>query len=95
MPSTFQPCKIDCRGTSLAVYVPTADIKAILQTFPEGRHEGYYEPEKGYYHDEVGFRCVETGEVFKVYARWGQVRIGALDPCSPRAQELAAWLASH
>lgn len=99
MPSTFMPCKINRQAalvltysSCLAVYVDNANINDILEAFPDGRQEGYYDPEKGYYDDEVGFRCVETGEVFNVYARWGQVRIGALNPTTPRALELAAWL---
>ena len=89
---TFVPRQIDTHGTCLAAYADGISQDALLRAFPAGRMEGYYEPEKGYDQDDVGFECVETGEVFNVYARWGAVRVGAHNPDSLAARALVDYL---
>jgi len=51
-------------------------MKDILERYPEGRMEGFDDPDRGYDQDEVGFVDADTGEEFYVYARYGRVRIG-------------------
>jgi len=68
---------IDVNGMSLQGYVKHASMQAILDKFPEGRLEGYNDPERGYDMDEVLFKDTVTGHTFYVYDRWGSVRIGA------------------
>lgn len=88
---TFVAQKIDINGTHLVAYVDGLSQSTLLKKFPEGRMEGYYDPTKGYEDDDVGFVCVETGEIFNVYSRWGSVRIGALDN-SETVQHLIRFL---
>lgn len=91
-PRTFVAQVVNVNGMSLACYVPGVTMTAVLDTFPRGTMEGYYEPSKGYVDCDVGFFCPETSETFYVYARWGQVRIGTHNPESPTVKDLTAYL---
>jgi hypothetical protein len=74
----FTAKQVDSNGMSLAHYIDGLSMDDILDRFPEGRMEGYYDHEKGYDNDEVGFED-ENGNQYYVYARYGHVRIGDRD----------------
>lgn len=71
--------EVNINGSSLQEYVEHVNIENLLDQYPEGRMQGFDEPERGYKQDEIGFRDTETGDEFYVYARWDQVKIGAKD----------------
>lgn len=74
----FTAKPVDRNGMSLTCYVEKVSMTKLLEKLPEGKMEGYFEPEKGYEEDELGFES-ETGETFYVYSRWNQVRIGSVN----------------
>jgi hypothetical protein len=74
----FTATQVDVNGMSLAHYVDDISMNDILNHFPEGRMKGYYDYEKGYDNDEVGFED-EVGNQYYVYSRYGHVRIGNRD----------------
>ena len=88
----FNAKPVDCNGMSLSCYVDGISMSSVLKEFPEGRMIGYYDEEKGYDDDEVGF-VSSTGEEFYVYARFGHVRVGSRNGFNdPTAEELAKFL---
>ena len=72
----LEATKVDTNGFGLRCLVEHVKMKDILERYPEGRMEGFDDPDRGYDQDEVGFVDVDTGEEFYVYARYGRVRIG-------------------
>ena len=72
----LEATKVDTKGFGLRSLVEHVKMKDILERYPEGRMEGFDDPDRGYDQDEVGFVDVDTGEEFYVYARYGRVRIG-------------------
>jgi hypothetical protein len=83
---------VDVSGMCLALHVDNVKMHNVLSTFAAGRMESWGETKKGYSNYDIGFVCEETGETFYVYDRWGAVRIGAHNPHSPAARELASFL---
>lgn len=80
-------------GTYLRVEVPSLRQRDIVAKFPEGKHEGYYDPEKGYDDFEVSFVDTENSNAFNVYSRYGQVRIGAFGTVSDdEVEDFYNWL---
>ena len=80
-------------GTYLRVEIPSLRQRDIVAKFPEGKHEGYYDPEKGYDDFEVSFVDTENSNSFNVYARYGQVRIGAFGTVSDdEVEDFYNWL---
>ena len=91
----FKPTNAtDTTGCSLAFFIEEFDMDSLLNVFPSGKMDAYYDPERGYsYPWEIGFACEETGEGLYVYERFGEVRIGCLDGRSnPLATELQNFL---
>jgi len=76
---SFIATSVHINGFSLQEYVEYVNMDDLLDQYPEGRMDGFDEPERGYDRDEIGFRDTETGEEFYVYSRWDQVKIGAKD----------------
>ncbi len=72
----LEATKVDTNGFGLRCLVDHVKMEDILERYPEGRMEGFDEPERGYDQDEVGFVDADTGEELYVYSRWGRVRIG-------------------
>jgi hypothetical protein len=72
----LEATKVDTNGFGLRCLVEHVKMKDILERYPEGRMEGFDDPDRGYDQDEVGFVDADTGEEFYVYARYGRVRIG-------------------
>ena len=72
----LEATKVDTIGFGLRCLVDHVKMEDILERYPEGRMEGFDEPERGYDQDEVGFVDADTGEELYVYSRWGRVRIG-------------------
>jgi len=72
----FKATKVGTNGFGLRCLVEYVDMKDILERYPEGRQDGFDDPDRGYDQDEVGFVDLDTGEKFYVYARYGTVRIG-------------------
>ena len=72
----LEATKVDTNGFGLRCLVDHVKMEDILERYPEGRMEGFDEPERGYDQDEVGFVDADTGEELYVYARYGRVRIG-------------------
>lgn len=80
-------------GTYLRVVVPELRQKDIVGKFPEGKHEGYYDPDKGYYDYEVSFVDTDNSNSFNVYARYGMVRIGAFGTVTDsEVEDFKNWL---
>lgn len=63
-------------GTFLRDYLPGITRDHMIERFGDPSHNGYYEPEKGYHGFEWFFED-NDGNVFNVYSRWGQFRVGA------------------
>lgn len=84
--------KVNTNGFSLATEL-SCTLQEVLQVFPNGRMEGYWDEEKGYDGtDEIGF-TTEDGEDFYVYARWGVARVGCRDGWyNPRMEEFKAFV---
>lgn len=80
---------------SLALCVENVKIDSVLSTFSDGRMESWGDDYSGYSNFDVGFVCLETGETFYVYDRWGMVRIGCHNPDSVGARELASFLVNN
>jgi len=74
---SFIATSVFVNGFSLQEYVEYVNMDDLLDQYPEGRMDGFDEPERGYDRDEIGFRDTETGEEFYVYSRWNAVKIGA------------------
>lgn len=87
----FEAKPVSINGMSLVARVEGVYISSIVALFPEGKMEGYYDPETGYNHQwEVGF-VHESGAEFYVYSRWNTVRIGSRGNDS-LARDLAEFL---
>ena len=72
----LEATQVETNGFGLRRVVEHVKMEDILKRYPEGRMEGFDEPERGYDQDEVGFVDADTGEELYVYSRWGRVRIG-------------------
>ena len=72
----LEAAQVNTNGFGLRCLVEHVKMKDILERYPEGRMEGFDDPDRGYDQDEVGFVDRDTGEEFYVYARYGRVRIG-------------------
>lgn len=80
---------VDVNGTFLAAHLPDkVNRAALLRRFGETPRVGCVDPEKGYDGEEWTFRA-DTGDVFNVYARWGQYRIGAR---TENVEAFQSWL---
>ena len=92
----FKAQPVDVNGMCLITYIDGVKMQDIIDNFPSGKMEGYYEPEKGYHGDyEVGFVEEVSGAAYYVYSRFGQVRIGGYDPGDMiRTEELNNFIAS-
>jgi hypothetical protein len=63
---SFIATSVFVNGFSLQEYVEYVNMDDLLDQYPEGRMDGFDEPERGYDRDEIGFRDTETGEEFYV-----------------------------
>jgi len=88
----LEATRVDINGFGLICLVDHVKMEDVLERYPEGRMEGFDEPERGYDQDEVGFRDSATGEEFYVYSRWDRVRIGGRNTDSSLANQLAVKL---
>ena len=89
----LEAAQVNTNGFGLRCLVEHVKMKDILERYPEGRMEGFDDPDRGYDQDEVGFVDVDTGEEFYVYARYGRVRIGGRGQgTSPVVERLACKL---
>ena len=91
----YKPTKNhDTHGCYLRVEFPRdLTMTKVLSRFPEGQHDGTWEPEKGYYERECRFIDTETSDMFNVYAGYGMCRIGAFGTVTEESVEkFNAWL---
>jgi hypothetical protein len=78
---------VNTAGTSLQSYLDGVKAADLKRAFGECSPNGFVEEEKGYDGQEWQFVSPD-GQVFNVYSRWGEYRIGAFGPC----EDFKAWL---
>lgn len=71
--------KVDVGGCSLQDYLPGVKHAQLVKAFGNPIEIGYADEEKGYDGQEWFFEA-SNGEVFTVYSRWGEYRIGGRAP---------------
>jgi hypothetical protein len=81
--------KADTSGTSFQMYLCAASVEQMTKAFGAPSADAYWDPERGYDGDEWQFES-DSGLVFNVYARWGQLRVGAHG--EEGVEAFGAWL---
>lgn len=92
METKFTAKPVEVSGTFLVAHVDGVRMGKVVERFSAGKQETFlWEPERGYDSEyEVGF-VHESGAEFRVYARYGAVRIGS-NGNDELAQELAVFI---
>lgn len=77
-------------GGSLQAYVHGANSVKIKAVFGKCDPGGYEDSEKGYDGIEYAFKNVKTGEILRLYSRWGEWRVGGSN--KETAEVFALWV---
>lgn len=91
----FTARPVNINFMSLVAEVPGVHLRDLLRVHGAGHMDGYFDDEKGYGGDELGFVHNETGLELYVYSRWGVVRVGCRVDERPDAVAIARRLAAH